>query len=302
MSIQSLRQLAIDEIWSGNGFPSSGADTVTEDVVNPLNAGSTPSNLERTDKLEFECRDNSSNLLSVSGAFTGVVYSWVWYPDAPDGRLILWHFGHSTDVNAVSNGNLVIKELVEDGATVVGCIMPGITADISEHNQFPDASESLNYLRVFVECPIRSINHLLDNFDSVYMAGHSGGGWTVSLTAAIDTRIERSWHNASVSTLAMSEPSRDWEQFLPGLSDFLDYQDLFLMGSDNGRKQRQTRNANDNCCFNRNTYNTSGAVPYHKPVKSKALEVGCDWDMNWDYTGGHEVTAATRSLIVSFFE
>lgn len=299
MSIAIVRQQIIDEIWSGSGFPASTATQVLTNVSNPLSVGATPSNLLRTDRLNFQCRDNSNNLLTVAGAFDGTVYCFVWYPTVPDGRLILWHFGHSTDVNAASNGNQVIKSLVEQGATVVGCIMPGNTADVAEHNQFPARTASLNYLRVFVEGPLRAINHLRSSFTSIYMAGHSGGGWTACLLAAIDTRITRSWHNAGASSLDMTETSRDWEQFLPGLT--VDYIDLFLLGSDNGRRQRQSRNYNDTCCFNRSTYHGVGSTPYHWPVKKKAAQLGCDWDLIWSQTGGHEVTSFTRNLILEFF-
>lgn len=302
MSLEALRAALINEIWSGDGFPTDGVTLIESDVVNPLNEFATPSNLLRCDKYNYDVRDRNGSILEFPPSFTGVIYHWLWVPSSSNGKLAIWHFGHSADVNASSNGNLVIRDLVEAGYTVAGCIMPGTVISSTEHNNtFPARTTSLNMLRAFVEGPIRLVNEHQNDFEAFYMFGHSGGGWATPLVAAIDTRISKSWHNAGSQPFQCAN-ARDFEQQLPGIAEWCDYQDLYLLGSDNGRKQRQSCNVNDTCCFNRPAYMTIGAIPYHWPMLKKARELGCDWDLIWDKNGGHEVTPATRVKMVDFAE
>ena len=97
------------------------------------------------------------------------------------------------------------------------------------------------------------------------MIGISGGGWTTTLCAAIDTRIKHSYPVAGTLPIYLrSECFRNWgdyEQSLPG---------LYMMGSNStGRKQFQILNQYDECCFGGIKYRT-----YENNLKNRIREVG----------------------------
>jgi hypothetical protein len=83
------------------------------------------------------------------------------------------------------------------------------------------------------------------------MVGLSGGGWTTTVSAAVDTRIKISVQ------VAGSLPFEFWnglesheEQTLPALYNIAAYRDLYILGSAGvGRRQAQVLNRNDTCCF-----------------------------------------------------
>ena len=106
------------------------------------------------------------------------------------------------------------------------------------------------------------------------MIGISGGGWTTTLCAAIDTRIQHSYPVAgSLPLFLRSECSRDWgdyEQSLPGFYRIANYPELYMMGSNGiGRKQFQILNQYDACCFGGIKYRI-----YENILKNRIKEVG----------------------------
>jgi dienelactone hydrolase len=90
-------------------------------------------------------------------------------------------------------------------------------------------------------------------FESVDMIGLSGGGWTTTLSAALDRRIRRSFDVAgSLPIYLRSQPrdQGDFEQLLPSLYRLADYQDLYVLGAlEPGRRHAQVFNDHDPCCF-----------------------------------------------------
>jgi PhoPQ-activated pathogenicity-related protein len=83
------------------------------------------------------------------------------------------------------------------------------------------------------------------------MMGLSGGGWTTTLAAALDERIEASFPVAGSLPLNIrtGESVGDWEQMLPGISHLVSYEDLYVMATSSGRRQMQVLNLHDPCCF-----------------------------------------------------
>src|ERR1019366_6407548 len=68
-----LRPILIQDIWSGSGLPTLGADFVTNNVTMPdLSGGQVPTNFLRSDAYVFIEKDNSGNHL-----WTNLVYSFV---------------------------------------------------------------------------------------------------------------------------------------------------------------------------------------------------------------------------------
>jgi hypothetical protein len=121
------------------------------------------------------------------------------------------------------------------------------------------AYDGFSPLQYFLDTPIVALNTFLAQNPaptSITAMGVSGGGWTVTLLAALDTRIGRSVQIAGTLPLPLRNSHvnehGDWEQRLPGLTageGQLDYLDLYLMGADGGRSQLQINNEFDTCCF-----------------------------------------------------
>jgi len=100
-----------------------------------------------------------------------------------------------------------------------------------------------------------SLNYLDENFDfdSYYMMGISGGGWTTVLFSAIDDRISQSYSIAGTIPIFMRSDSKnigDYEQIIPELYNISNYLELYIMGSyGSERKLVLIYNEFDPCCF-----------------------------------------------------
>jgi len=284
----TIRSDMIAEIWSGNGLPAAGADSTSTGVADPLD--SSPTNLLRVDQLTISMDDNAGTPVMASEPY-------IWYPAAIDsnGILALYHYGHTTGGWELGGQGDMVRALVEAGYTVAGFQMPA--GGPAVHNTYPDPTASLNYLKFFVEPVIRTINELAAGFNSVYMLGLSGGGWTTVMCAAIDTRISRSVEVAGSEPLTITT-SRDWEQLLPGLADQFDYQSIYVAGAA-ARRQMQLHNEDDSCCFTLAEYNTD---PYEDEAEGGATLHGGSWSLVWDGTHEeHKISDWGRAQILAFF-
>ena len=211
--IAAARALLIDEVWTGDGLPATGADAVATGVTNPISAtGFT--NLVGVDQLT----------INMATGFSSAPY--VFNPTSSNGKLALVHQGHSTNINEAGVGD-TIRALSNAGYTVVAFVMIG-EASVVTHNTYPTPTEDLNHLRYFLEPCVRAINELAGDYDEVCMCGLSGGGWQTLMLAAIDPRIGMSIPVAAELPLDRSAGSRDWEQLLPGLT-ITDYYDIMAL-------------------------------------------------------------------------
>jgi hypothetical protein len=198
--------------------------------------------------------------------FGFVSISYLFHAPNPNGWLMIYHEGHDRDFIARKG---VIDRLLAEGFDVAALDMP-LTGRNNQpticlpvqgcvkfftHNQFALLQPSQGTaLRFFLE-PGR-------NYEHIAMMGLSGGGWTTTLAAALDERIEASFPVAG--SLPMRTHTKrdvgDWEQMLPGIS--LSYEDLYVMAtspstgstgsptsSKGGRRQMQVLNLHDPCCF-----------------------------------------------------
>ncbi len=280
--VATMRTSLISRIWTGDGYPSAGATSTATGVSDPLTSSS--SNLSRVDQLTINC----------GGGFTSTPY--VWRPTTSINKLLLHHNGHSTNFEDGAQGDY-IRAAIDAGYTVVGFTMIG-GGSTTTHNTYPTPTGLLNYLRYFLEPVARAMNELSAGFSTTFMSGLSGGGWQTTLAAALDTRIKRSVPFAGAFPLFIYEPSRDWEQFLPGINDLVDFQDLFVMACDGSRRQMDSHNTTDACCFYRSQYDT---YPYAGAVASRASTAGGTWSQYWDSTHSlHQISSAGRTQIFSF--
>lgn len=308
-AILSLRETMIDIIWSGNGLPSGGVTSKTEDTTDPLASfGLTPINLLRVDTWTVEMDDNDGTPVDT------VTYT-VWRPSADtfNGRAVLLHRGHSASLSGYGGSGFgeFIRDAVEDGYVVVGCVMPfgeELSGDtVENHNALPSATGTLNYLKFFVEGVIRAANDLITNesVSTVFMCGLSGGGWTTHMVAAMDPRIRMSVAVAGSLPLYMDEavlPSlseRDWEQNLPSLSSTLDYQDLYIMAASGGRTHWQVLNTGDPSVFSKPWYDAY--EPYEYQIEAVARRVAGSFDLIFDENDGHVISDWIRPQILDLF-
>lgn len=176
----------------------------------------------------------------------------VWTPANPNGTLLIVHQGHggtSPGLEGFGVGD-TIRLAVKHSITVVGCVMPGGTAWESgdggtDHDNMP-LSEFFEHIAVAL--------NTLGQFDRVVMAGVSGGGWTTTLYAVLDTRVERSIPIAGTYPLALRDPNDpsevgDYEQqhpfwHVPDAGSVISYEDAYILGAANG-EQVQVLNVND---------------------------------------------------------
>jgi hypothetical protein len=117
-------------------------------------------------------------------------------------------------------------------------------------------------------------------YNSIYMTGVSGGGWTTTVYAALDPRIMRSYPTAGTLPLHLRADRRrtnsaqrpadwgDYEQTIPELHAIANYLDLYILSSiGEHRKQLQIMNKYDPCCLGGESFKAyEGAV--NERVKS----------------------------------
>lgn len=289
--VDTVRAELVAAIWSGGGLPGEGVTSREEDVASPFEL---PAALvARTDRLTIDMRDND-------GAFVMANQPFLWHPESPNGRLVVYHYGHSSDVWDVAGQKEYVLALLAEGYTVAGVQMP--LGGVAGHNAFPAPTPELNYLRFFLEPTVRLLNELGGDYDASFAAGFSGGGWATSVVAAIDPRVTRSAQVAGGIPLYMSfvDSSRDWEQFLPGVRDLptpaflLDYQDLYVMACDRGRAQLQVNIHGDH----RGGFDR--ADTFVRDVMQVAEALGGEYRHLWDPQQPHTFSELSRGAALAF--
>lgn len=277
--IASVRSNLIQFIWGTSALPREGDPTITANVPNPFDCGG--ANLDHVDRFNIEMGPGP-NGIAING------WAWHFRPSARNGRLAIVEDGHMdcssfTESGADAPGlQMTVNALVENGYDVLFVLMPLYVPDqcltnhdlLFEPGYLPAVGSPIQY---FLDTTLRSVNYLSgqDLYTDISMIGLSGGGWTTTLYAAIDTRVSLSFpvagsiplylrgiptqqmmlHSSSgASTDAASgEECSDYgdaEQSFPALYEIAGYPDLYVLGSYGTRRQQtQILNRNDDCCF-----------------------------------------------------
>jgi len=259
--IGKLKNNLIDFIWKYDGFPDSKLpDSVEKNILNPVYDDF--SNLKRIDQLNIEMEYGVNSI------------SYLFIPESSNNKLIIYHQGHGGDF---FKGEKTIQYFLEKNYSVLAFSMPLMgmnnqpVVDLPNmgkfkiekhaHFRFLDTKD-FSPIKFFVEPLAVSLNYLdvNHNFSSYDMIGISGGGWTITLYAAIDDRISETYSVAgSVPIYLRTIPDNfgDYEQYHPELYRIANYLDLYIMNSyGDDRKFIQIFNKYDPCCFPGEHYQT----------------------------------------------
>ena len=261
---------------------------------------------------------NISNLKSIYRLDIGMEYNinsiaYLFLPENSNDKLIIYHQGHGGDFIL---GKDNIDFFLDKNYAVLAFSMPLLGMNnqpiidldnfgkikFTTHKQFQFLESSeFSPVKFFIEPIGISLNYLDENFnfDSYYMVGISGGGWTTVLFSAIDDRISQSYSVAGTYPIFMRSDSKnmgDYEQIIPELYRITNYLELYILSSyGDDRIHVQIFNNNDPCCF---SGNISGI--YDNKIKEKliALKSGNFSLYIDDSHNKHQISEYSRSLIL----
>jgi hypothetical protein len=298
--VSRLRRELIALLWGNPGIPSALPSAVDNDVTDTRY--NDISSLSKIDKLS----------IVMEFGLESHVYHFI--PKAPNNKVVLYHQGHEGDFY---KSKVQIKRFLDSGYSVAAFSMPLLGLNnqptvqllrlgklkLTSHDHMKFLSpENGHPVKYFVEPVVLLLNYIEKNFDysSVSMVGISGGGWTTTLAAAIDTRIEKSFPVAgSYPIYLRSNSQRDWgdyEQTVPEIYRTVNYLELYILGSYGlHRKQLQIINQYDACCFAGTKSET-----YKDIVRERVLELGTgEFELFLDATHReHLISKAAMSRIL----
>ena len=232
-------------------------------------------NLSRIDRLTVEMEYGINSV------------SYLFIPEQPNEKLILYHQGHGGDFLLGYN---TIQFFLDRNFTVFAMTMPLLGMNdqpvveidglgkikLNSHNQLRLLeANNFNPMKLFLD-PIQINLNFLDkeyNFKRYSMIGLSGGGWTTVLYSAIDDRISDSFSVAGSMPFYLRIDSRDrgdYEQTNIELYQNVNYLELYVLGAyGDDRQHVQIFNKNDSCCFSGNGYET-----YEFVIEDKISQLG----------------------------
>ena len=263
---------------------------------------------------------NISNLKSIYRLDIGMEYNinsiaYLFLPENSNNKLIIYHQGHGGDF---VNGKDNIDFFLDQDYTVLAFSMPLLGMNnqpiidldhfgkikFTNHKQlqFLESSD-FSPVKFFIEPIGVSLNYLDENFDfdSYYMMGISGGGWTTVLFSAIDDRISQSYSVAGTIPIFMRSDSKnigDYEQIIPELYAITNYLELYILNSyGDDRIHVQIFNKDDPCCF---SGNISGIYDHKINERLKILDKG-NFILHIDDTHNeHKISEYSRILISEY--
>jgi hypothetical protein len=196
----------------------------------------------------------------------------VFTPTISNNEVVIVHQGHGGGYSDLDMDD-VIQTFITAGFVVVGMVMPGgdevTSGDVASHGALT--------LSDFLGPVIGAINTLdAGPYDTFYMTGLSGGGWTTHLAAALDVRIAKSYPIAGSLPLDMTA-SRDNEQLLPDLN-ITDYLDIYALGATPDRRVKHILYTED-LVFDEAVYATG--EDYAPMMTAAATAFGGEYDLVW---------------------
>ncbi len=258
---QARQAELVSFIWGANGLPKEQPAHVEKAIDDKRYADL--ANLKQIDRLK----------VNMEWGLTSTAYHFI--PTQPNNKLIIYHGGHDGDFIVAKD---LIAFFVKNGFAVIGMSMPleGLNnhpvvelerigkVQLTFHDQLKLLKmKSGHPVQLFLTPVAVVLNYAQTlGYDSLYMTGVSGGGWTTTMYAAVDPRIARSYPAAGTLPLHLrADRSRtnsaqrpadwgDYEQTIPELQALANYLDLYILGSFGAqRKQLQILNEHDPCCL-----------------------------------------------------
>jgi hypothetical protein len=255
------RNELVSFIWGQNGFPREQPANVEKAIHD--NRYDDLTNLKQIDRVT----------INMEWGLTSTAYHFI--PTQGNGKLIIYHGGHDGDF-------IVAKDLIafflKNGFSVIGMSMPLEPPNnqpvvelqhigkfqLGFHDQLKLLQmKSGHPVQLFLTPVAEIVNYLQPlGYNSIFMTGVSGGGWTTTMYAALDPRITRSYPTAGTLPLHLradrdrsnsAQRPADWgdyEQTIPELQSIANYLDFYILSSlGEHRKQLQIVNKNDPCCL-----------------------------------------------------
>ena len=179
--------------------------------------------------------------------------AWFFSPAQPDGRLMLFHQGHGADLHEAAG---LIRELLRSGYLVLAFNMPleggnpPAGQDVQSHNDLVAFDRPLHF---FIEPVVTALNYVTAayNIEHTAMMGISGGGWTTSMAAAIDTRIDAAYSVAGGYPVYIRDQipgnDGDLEQRSEAFWGKTSYIEMFILAGES-RRYTQFFIYRDPCC------------------------------------------------------
>jgi dienelactone hydrolase len=163
------------------------------------------------------------------------------------GTVVIYQQGHEGDV---AHGRTVLRRLLQAGYPVAALAMPLLgqnsrpvvqlrrhgPVQLLDHDHFRllDHEFGGNSIRYFLEPVTATLNQFGRQGERRFaMLGWSGGGWTTTLCAALDSRIQTSFSVAGSLpfSLRRSGELADYENHLPSLYDIANYPELHVLAA-----------------------------------------------------------------------
>lgn len=299
------RNQLIQFVWGNTGLPLNAMPSkIVQNVQDQPLEGLNSTFLDRTDHI----------LVTMDFGLESHIYHLIPYHRTHQ-ALVIYHQGH---LRSTMEEVVLINNLLERGYSVGVFCMPlcgwnnrptvfvpslgYLKLQQHDHMKFlvPECGHPVKY---FLQPVIEFINYAAQSSDhtNFSMIGLSGGGWTTTLIAAIDPRIDLSVSVAGSYPIFLRSLSPrdwgDWEQTIPGLYQTCNYLELYILGAvGKGRKQLQIINKYDSCCFAGIKWQTYDAV-----IKKHVEMIGeGDWDLFLDESHGkHMISTTSRGVVIS---
>jgi hypothetical protein len=281
-ALASKRQELIAHTWPSSGFPTAASELVNSNAVSPI---ASLDNLERVEQLRTS--------MPRSVGYPVVVTTYHFIPDRKRERLAVVVQGHgcpkepsALDKYFDDPTKRIVHALLRDGYSVMTIFMPLVSIPVDSTQQctndhaglFTASMPGSSGMAYFLEPTAKSLNYAVQHYPSYRdfsMIGLSGGGWTTTVYAAIDTRIKISIPIAGSVPLYLrkNEYSHDKEQVYHDFYEIAGYPDLYILGSHGtGRQQIQVLNRHDECCFGAPTHDQTLPHVADKPPSQRDFE------------------------------
>jgi len=286
-SVATCRAALINEAWGiGTGVLPSTLPTVTTGVTNPY-GGSSPANVASVDSYV--------SAMSNAQTYTSLLY----HANSPNnGRVVIVNMGHQDtcdwpSFSAVYNTTQLLVALLNAGYSVFAYNMPRPpTCGVASDHTAMFASFGNTAMQYFLEPLVEAENYwdAHRSFSRYDMVGLSGGGWTTTVMAALDPRIQLSIPDAgSMPGINQNCLPADAEQTNVPFYTIAGYLDMYLMASyPQPRRQVQILGISDDCCFGPTQWVSGSCASSHG---------GQDW---YTYTLGYVANLRSGATTASF--